>query len=61
MPEKVFFDQKNVDVMSAMLNTQTKECVMSTLGITWDTWIKIKRGGGIRPTTAQRLLKRLPD
>ena len=50
---------ETIDAMFALLDRQTKECVTATLGIGWDTWIKIKRGGKIRPTTAQRLMHRL--
>jgi hypothetical protein len=58
-PAQVAIDPETVNAMSALLDKQTKECVTATLGIGWDTWIKIKRGGKIRPTTAQRLLHRL--
>jgi DNA-directed RNA polymerase subunit H (RpoH/RPB5) len=59
-PARIVIDQALVDELSRVLHSHTKDCVMNTLGISSDTWIKIKRGDPIRRSTAARLLERLP-
>jgi hypothetical protein len=56
---EIAIDPETMNAMSALLDKQTKACVTQTLRTGWDMWIKIKRGGKVRPTTAQRLLHQL--
>ncbi len=44
--------------MRSQLRSQSKECVMETLGISSNTWLKIKRGMPIRRSIAERLIER---
>lgn len=43
----------------ALLPTETNAMVMSTLGISWNTWMKIRSGRAIRVSTGQRLIDRV--
>ncbi|MBA2935530.1 hypothetical protein HZF05_15695 [Sphingomonas sp. CGMCC 1.13654] len=44
--------------MREMLPRQSKDCVMEVLGVSSNTWTKIKRGEAIRRSTGERLLQR---
>jgi hypothetical protein len=53
------FDAAVVQIMRDRLACQSKECVMDTLGISSNTWQKIKRGEPIRRSIGERLLLRI--
>lgn len=42
-----------------LLPAQTDAMVMSQLGISWTTWMKIRSGQAIRVSTARRMLERI--
>jgi len=48
-----------VQIMRDRLACQSKECVMDTIGISSNTWQKIKRGEPIRRSIGERLLQRI--
>lgn len=47
-----------VQSMREALPCQSKEIVMETLGISYNTWLKLKRGESIRSSVAERLMRR---
>lgn len=47
-----------VDRMRAILPCQSKEVVMEVLGISSNTWTKVKRREPIRASIAERLIRR---
>jgi len=47
-----------VDQMKGSLPSQSKDMVMETLGISSNTWLKVKRGEPIRRSTAEQLVRR---
>lgn len=54
-------DQGAVDRLRGQLRNQSKECVMDTLGISANTWTKIKRGEPVRRALVERAIARLPE
>ena len=53
------FEPAAVERMAALLPAQSKEVVSDVLGISSNTWLKIKRGEPIRASTAFGLADRL--
>ena len=45
--------------MHSELRAQTPECVMTTFGISMNTWVKIRNGEPIRQSVGRRLAERL--
>jgi hypothetical protein len=54
-------DQGAVDRLRGQLRNQSKECVMDTLGISANTWTKLKRGEPVRWALVKRAIARLPE
>lgn len=48
-----------VEKIGERLRAQTKECVMETLGISANTWMKMRQGMPVRRSLAERLLRRV--
>ncbi len=48
-----------VDQMKRLLPSQSKDSVMDVLGISSNTWLKVKKAEPIRASVAERLLSRL--
>jgi hypothetical protein len=48
-----------VEQLSVQLRAQTSECVMSTFGISVNTWVKMRKGMPIRKSVAERLIQRI--
>jgi hypothetical protein len=57
--DRAIFAGPSVNLMAGLLRNQSKEHVMETLGISANTWLKIKRGEPIRASTALILGRRL--
>lgn len=55
------FERPAIDSMARMLPAQSKEIVMEVLGISANTWLKIKRQQPIRASIATRLAERLSE
>jgi hypothetical protein len=53
------FERAAVERMAALLPAQSKEVVSNVLGISSNTWLKIKRGEPIRASIAFGLAERL--
>jgi len=51
-------DARLVEALRAKLRCQSKDCVQETLGISSNTWVKMKRGEPIRRSTAEQLIQR---
>lgn len=51
-------DPDLVHMLRTRLPAQTSECVMATLGISMNTWVKVRDGQPIRASVAQRLVQR---
>jgi hypothetical protein len=56
---RVTFSHAEVCRMADLLPNQSKESVMEALGVSSNTWLKIKRGEPIRTSTARMLKRRL--
>lgn len=52
-------DQKTVARLASQLSCQSKECVMDTLGISSNTWTKMKRGEPVRRILVERAIERV--
>ncbi|WP_152522071.1 hypothetical protein [Sphingobium ummariense] len=52
-------DQETISRLHALLPNQSKETVMNRLGISSNTWTKIKRGEAVRSILVDRALSRL--
>jgi len=48
-----------ISLLRGSIPAQTQECVSDRLGISGNTWVKIKRGHPILESTAERLVARL--
>jgi hypothetical protein len=57
--QAAIIDAGLVEFMKKNLPSQSKECIMDNLGISANTWQKIKHGKPIRRSTAEVLLARL--
>lgn len=57
--EAAVLPSRAVASMRQRLRSQSKECVMDTLGISANTWLKIKKGEPIRQSTAEQLMRRI--
>jgi enoyl reductase-like protein len=55
----IVVDRRLVAAMQALLPVQTKECIMDTLGISANTWVKVKRGEAVRRSTVEYLIRRV--
>lgn len=55
----VVVDEKLVATLAACLPAQSKEMVQAHLGISTNTWMKIKKGQPIRRSTAEMLVQRV--
>lgn len=58
-PRLSYVNPTIVEKMSSRLRAQTAECVMDTLGISVNTWLKMRKGMPIRKSVAERLLQRV--
>jgi hypothetical protein len=58
-PRLSYVNPMIVEKMSSRLRAQTAECVMDTLGISVNTWLKMRKGMPIRKSVAERLLQRV--
>ncbi|CCW19273.1 hypothetical protein EBBID32_36390 [Sphingobium indicum BiD32] len=52
-------DPRIADRLAARLESQKPDYLMETLGISVNTWVKIRRGQPIRASVATRLLRRI--
>lgn len=52
-------DDATVDQLRRLLPNQSKESVMDTLGISSNTWTKMKRGEPVRSWLVDRAISRL--
>lgn len=55
----VVVDETLVATLAARLPAQSKEMVQEHLGISANTWLKIKKGQPIRRSTAEMLVRRV--
>jgi hypothetical protein len=55
----VVVDEAIVATLAARLPAQSKEMVQEHLGISANTWLKIKKGQPIRRSTAEMLVQRI--
>lgn len=53
------FSEAAIQSLRSLLPAQSKEAVMDVLGISANTWVKIKRGDPIRASTAKWLVMRV--
>jgi hypothetical protein len=51
-------DPNVISLLRASLQCQSKECVMETLGISSNTWTKLKRGQPVRRGVIERAITR---
>lgn len=54
-------DQRIADRLAARLENQKPDYLMQTLGISVNTWVKIRSGRPIRASVATRLLRRIGE
>jgi len=52
-------DTSTVERLHRHLRNQSKDCVMETLGISSNTWTKIKRGKPVRRILVERAIRRV--
>jgi DNA-binding FadR family transcriptional regulator len=55
----VVVDEAIVAALAARLPAQSKEMVQEHLGISANTWLKIRKGQPIRRSTAETLVRRI--
>jgi hypothetical protein len=49
----------DVVALRLLIPAQTTEVTMRAIGVSWETWVKVREGRPVRLSTAARILRRL--